>query len=123
MINKNLISYLQVETPAGFFLFLGFSRHIFVLLGKSVLGGVGGNDLTTFLEVLFMEMKKQELPWWQKYTLTLNEASEYFGIGYKKLKMFVQEHSDEDFVLWNGNRALIKREQFEKYMDSQMNVI
>ncbi len=32
------------------------------------------------------EMKK-ELPWWQKYTLTLNE------------------------------------EQFEKYMDSQMNVI
>ncbi len=55
--------------------------------------------------------------------LTLNEASEYFGIGYKKLKMFVQEHSDEDFVLWNGNRALIKREQFEKYMDSQMNVI
>ncbi|MFR5278674.1 MAG: excisionase [Blautia caecimuris] len=67
--------------------------------------------------------KKKELPWWQKYTLTLNEASEYFGIGYKKLKLFVQEHSDEDFVLWNGNRALIKREQFEKYMDSQMNAI
>ena len=58
-----------------------------------------------------------------KYTLTLNEASEYFGIGYKKLKLFVQEHSEEDFVLWNGNRALIKREQFERYMDSQMNVI
>ena len=57
---------------------------------------------------------KKELPWWQKYTLTLNEASEYFGIGYKKLKMFVQDHSDADFVLWNGNRALIKREQFEK---------
>ena len=67
--------------------------------------------------------EKRELPWWQKYTLTLNEASEYFGIGYKKLKLFVQEHSDADFVLWNGNRALIKREQFEKYMDSQMNVI
>lgn len=56
--------------------------------------------------------EKRELPWWQKYTLTLNEASEYFGIGYKKLKLFVQEHSDADFVLWNGNRALIKREQF-----------
>ena len=105
---------------------MSFNRNIsafFVLCEKSVLGGVGGDGLTTFLEVLFMEMKKQELPWWQKYTLSLNEASEYFGIGYKKLKMFVQEHSDEDFVLWNGNRALIKREQFEKYMDSQMNVI
>ena len=29
---------------------------------------------------------RQQLPWWQKYTLTINEASEYFGIGYKKLK-------------------------------------
>ena len=63
--------------------------------------------------------EKKELPWWQKHTLTLNGASEYFGISYKKLKLFVHE----DFVLWNGNRALIKREQFEKYMDSQMNVI
>ena len=68
------------------------------------------------------EMKK-ELPWQQKYTLTLNEASEDFGIGYKKLKLFFFQHHEEDFVLWNGNRALIKREQFEKYMDSQMNVI
>lgn len=56
-------------------------------------------------------------------TKVLGAHTEYFGIGYKKLKLFVQEHSDADFVLWNGNRALIKREQFEKYMDSQMNVI
>lgn len=34
--------------------------------------------------------EKRELPWWQKYTLTLNEASEYFGIGYKKLKRNIQ---------------------------------
>ena len=67
--------------------------------------------------------EKQQLPWWQKYTLTLNEASEYFGIGYKKLNAFVQEHADAEFVLWNGNRAQIKRKQFEKYLDSQMNVI
>ena len=66
---------------------------------------------------------RMKLPWWQKYTLTLNEASEYFGIGYKKLSAFVQEHADENFILWNGNRALIKREQFQKYMDEQMNVI
>lgn len=51
------------------------------------------------------------------------EASIYFGIGYKKLKQFISEHSDEDFVLWNGNRAQIKRVQFEKYLDNKMNVI
>ena len=66
---------------------------------------------------------RMKLPWWQKYTLTLNEASEYFGIGNKKLSAFVQEHADENFILWNGSRALIKREQFQKYMDAQMNVI
>lgn len=66
---------------------------------------------------------KQQLPWWMKYTLTLNEASEYFGIGYKKLSQFVSEHKDENFILWNGNRAQIKREQFEKYLDNKLNAI
>lgn len=49
--------------------------------------------------------------------------SQYFGIGYKKLKMFVEEHSDEKFVLWNGNRAQIKRQMFEKYINEEMSAI
>ena len=67
-----------------------------------------------------MEKGKQMLPWWQKYTLTLNEAAAYFGIGYKKLSLLVQQHPDETFILWNGNRALIKREKFERYLDEKM---
>ena len=71
--------------------------------------------------------EKQSLPWWQKYTLTLEEASEYFGISYKKLRPFCKAHADEEDLknrgYFNGNRALIKREQFEKYLDSQMTVI
>ena len=67
--------------------------------------------------------KRQQLPWWQKYTLTLEEAAEYFGISYKKLRIFCKEHASEEFILWNGNRALLKRERFEQYMDSQMNAI
>ena len=69
------------------------------------------------------ETEKQKLPWWCKYTLTLEEAAEHFGIGYKKLRLFCKEHADEDFILWNGNRALLKREQFEKYLDTHMSVI
>ena len=69
------------------------------------------------------ESKKQEFQWWQKYTLTLNGASKYFGIGYKKLQRFVAEHADESYILWNGNRAQIKREQFERYLDEEMNMI
>ena len=67
--------------------------------------------------------EKLSLPWWQKYTLTLDEAAEYFGISYKKLRIFCKQHADEDFILWNGNRALIKREQFAKYLDKNMSVI
>ena len=70
-----------------------------------------------------MENKKLELPWWQKYALSLEEASEYFGIGYKKLRLFCKEHADEEFILWNGNRALIKRTLFEKYLDTRVSVI
>ena len=64
-----------------FLTFSWFFSDFFVLSRKNVLGYVGGSVLTTFMEVLVMINKRQELPWWQKYTLTLNEASEYFGIG------------------------------------------
>lgn len=64
-----------------------------------------------------------ELPWWQKYTLTLQEAADYFGIGYKKLSKFVDEHKDENFILWNGTRAQIKRTMFEDYVDKNMSAI
>lgn len=68
-------------------------------------------------------IEKRELPWWQKYTLTLNEALEYFGIGYKKLKMFVQEHSDEDFTFWEWKQSFDQARAVREIMDSQMNVI
>lgn len=68
-------------------------------------------------------MNKICIPIWQKYTLTLVEASEYFGIGYKKLTKFVDEHKDEKFILWNGTRAQIKRVMFEQYINEHMDAI
>ena len=64
-----------------------------------------------------------QLPWWQKYTLSLTESAEYFGIGYKKLAKFVDEHKDEKFILWNGTRAQIKRVMFEQYVNEHMDAI
>ena len=69
------------------------------------------------------EGEKQVLPWWQKYSLSLEEAAEYFGISYKKLRIFCKEHADEDFIIWNGNRALLKRERFERYLDTNVTMI
>lgn len=57
------------------------------------------------------------VPIWHKYTLTIDEAAMYFRIGENKLRRLISENQDADFVLWNGNRAQIKRTLFERYID------
>lgn len=56
---------------------------------------------------------KYEVPLWEKYCLTLDEAAAYFGIGVNKLR----EMSDEpncQFVIFNGSKRLIKRQKLEE---------
>ena len=53
-----------------------------------------------------------------KFCLTIDEAAAYFNIGQKKLRKIVTENLDSGFVIQNGVKFLIKREQFEKYLDS-----
>lgn len=66
---------------------------------------------------------KNSIPVWKKYTLTLEEASAYFRIGYQKLKRLIDESPDAEFILWNGNRAQIKRKMFEKFVDERLSAI
>lgn len=58
-----------------------------------------------------------EIPVWEKYSLTIEEAAAYFRIGENKLRRIISENPDADFVLWNGTRAQIKRKKFEEYVD------
>lgn len=62
-------------------------------------------------------MKNTEIPIWQKYLLTIDEAALYFRIGQKRLRQIVSENPNADFLLTNGNRVLIKRKLFEQYID------
>ena len=59
-----------------------------------------------------------EVPIWEKYTQTVDEAAAYFRIGQNKLRQIINENKDADFILWNGSRPQIKRKLFEKYADS-----
>lgn len=59
----------------------------------------------------------KEVPIWEQYTLTIEEAAMYFRIGENKLRRIIAEDKDADFILWNGNRPQIKRKLFEKYID------
>ncbi len=56
------------------------------------------------------------VPIWEKRNLTIEEAASYSGIGRDTIK----EISNDDrcpFVLWVGNKRLIKRKQFDAYID------
>lgn len=62
-------------------------------------------------------MRTNEIPYWEKYMLTLREAAEYFHIGEKKMRQIVNENMDANFLLESGNRIMIKRKLFEEYLD------
>ena len=48
----------------------------------------------------------QEIPYWERYMLTIREAAEYFHIGEKKMRQIVEDYEGADFIIMNGNRAL-----------------
>ena len=66
-------------------------------------------------------MKNNEtlkIPFWEKYTLTIEEAAAYFRIGIKKLRNLINENKNANWILWNNSRPQIKRKLFEEYIDS-----
>ena len=64
-----------------------------------------------------MKKEVEKVPVWEKYTLTIAEASDYFNIGENKLRRFLSERKGESYILMNGTKVLIKRIQFEKIID------
>lgn len=67
-------------------------------------------------EVICMALK--EIPIWEKYTLTIEEAARYFRIGEGKLRRLAEEKPAPDWLIMNGNRVQIKRKKFESFIDS-----
>ena len=68
-------------------------------------------------EVIVLAKKEIEIPIWEKYALTIEEAALYFRIGQKELR----EKTDEpncDFVIFKGTHRLIKRKKMEEYLDN-----
>lgn len=56
------------------------------------------------------------IPIWEKANLTLEEAAAYSGIGINKLRDLTNDERCE-FVLWVGNKRLIKRRKFDQYIE------
>ena len=62
-------------------------------------------------------MSEIDIPVWERYTLTIEEASRYFRIGENKLRRLAEESKNANWLIMNGNRIQIKRKQFEKMID------
>lgn len=64
---------------------------------------------------------KNEIPVWEKSTLTLEEAAAYTGIGIQKLRNISSSERCE-FVLWNGSKRMFKRKKLEDYLDKAYSI-
>ena len=64
---------------------------------------------------------KYEVPIWEKSNLTLEEAAAYSGIGINKLREITNE-STCNFVLWVGNKRLIKRRRLDAYLENAYSI-
>ena len=62
-------------------------------------------------------MSEIDIHVWERYTLTIEEASRYFRIGENKLRRLAEESKNANWLIMNGNRIQIKRKQFEKIID------
>lgn len=63
-----------------------------------------------------LENGKMVVPISEKYMLTIKEASVYFNIVIKKLRRMAEDNTGR-FAVYSGNRYLIIRTKFEKFIE------
>ena len=63
----------------------------------------------------------KEVPIWEKQNLTIEEAAAYSNIGVNKLYDITKDGSCP-FVIWVGNKRLIKRHRFDEYIEHSFSI-
>lgn len=62
-----------------------------------------------------------KVPVWEKLNLTMEEAAVYSNIGINKIRE-ISNGDDCPFVLWVGNKRLIKRRKFDEFVEKQFSI-
>jgi hypothetical protein len=63
------------------------------------------------------DLISSDIPVWERFLLNIYEAAEYYHIGEKKIRVLIDRFPDAEFVLYVGNKALIKKRQFEQFLN------
>lgn len=74
--------------------------------------------------VLKIDNAAIEVPVWEKYMLTVDEAVKYFGIGEKKIRTLIAENmgTDHCFTIQVGSKSLINRHKFEDFLNQTTSI-
>ena len=67
------------------------------------------------------QAEKIQVPVWYKTNLSIEEAAAYSGISRDKLYEMTNKE-DCPFVLWIGNRRVIKRQVFDEYIANMYSI-
>lgn len=62
-----------------------------------------------------------EMPFWLKMNLTVKEAAVYSNIGINRIEELLK-HPQCNFVLYVGNKKLVKRKEFEQYISKSLEI-
>lgn len=65
--------------------------------------------------------RKHDIPLWEKSNLTLEEAAAYSGVGINKLRT-LSDDENCPFVLWVGNKRLLKRRKLDEFFDDSYSI-
>lgn len=71
--------------------------------------------------IFILSSMTREVPIWEKSNLTVEEAAAYSGIGINKIRE-ISNGDNCPFVLWVGNKRLIKRRLFDAYVEKQFSL-
>jgi excisionase family DNA binding protein len=66
-----------------------------------------------------MMEREMQVPIWKKTTLTVKEAAAYSNIGINRIEEMLRDPRCQ-FVLYVGNKKLVKREMFEEYLKNTL---
>ena len=64
----------------------------------------------------------RKLAFYEKYLLTVTEASVYFHIGDRKMYELVHDYEGAKWMVRNGSRMLIKKDMFARWLDQQSEI-
>lgn len=67
------------------------------------------------------EKRHLEIPFWNKLNLTTREAAAYSNIGINKIDELLRQPQC-NFVLYVGNKKLVKRKEFEQYLSKSIEI-